>query len=201
EDWQAQHQSVLAAAARPIAVSATGLAAEERDPGEVEQSPRGRTLGDGAAIGSAVHAVLQSIDLGTGEGLSEICASAAAAEGLGGRTDLVEALCRSALGSDVIQRAARCRHFREVYVGVPDSDRVLEGFIDLLYEDGDGVAIVDYKTDSWKDASELDAKVERYRSQMLAYVRAVRESVGRDVVSATLLFLGKSGAVARQVGV
>jgi len=46
---------------------------------------------------------------------------------------------------------------------VPEGDRVLEGFINLLYEDGEGVAIVDYKTDSWRDASELDAKVERLR--------------------------------------
>jgi len=88
-----------------------------------------------------------------------------------------------------------------VYVGVPDSDRVLEGFIDLLYEEGDGVSILDYKTDSWKDVAELDAKVERYQAQMRAYVRAVRESVGRDVASATLLFLSRDGAVARPVRV
>jgi ATP-dependent exoDNAse (exonuclease V) beta subunit len=199
EDWQRQHQSVLTAAAKPIAVSATGLAAEERDPGEVEHFPRGRTSGDGAAIGSAVHAALQNIDLATGEGLSEICASAAAAEGLGGSTDLVAALCRSALDSDVIRRASQCRHFREVYVGVPDGDRVLEGFIDLLYEDGDGVAIVDYKTDGWKNVADLEAKVEHYQGQMRAYARAVRESVGREVSSATLLFLNRDGAVARVV--
>jgi ATP-dependent helicase/nuclease subunit A len=201
EDWRRVHESALAAAARPIAISATGLAAEERDPTDVEQVSRGRTAGDGAAIGSAVHAVLQIIDLGTGAGLSEACAAAAAAEGVGGRADLVEALGRSALGSDVVQRAAQSRHFREVYVGVPDGDRVLEGFIDLLYEHGDGVAIVDYKTDSWKDTSELDAKVERYAEQMRAYARAVHEAVGREVISATMLFLGKSGAVARQVDV
>lgn len=201
EEWRRQHDSALAAAARPIAVSATGLAAEERDPGEVDVLPRGRGSGPGPAIGSAVHAVLQSIDLGSGLGLSEACAVAATAEGVGGRADLVEALCRSALESDVIQRAAQSRHFREVYVGVPDGDRVLEGFIDLLHEDGDGVAIVDYKTDSWKDVSELDHKVERYRGQMRAYARAVRESVGREVTSATLLFLGKSSAVARKIDV
>jgi len=198
-DWQRAHDAVLAAAARPIAVSATGLAAEERDPGDVDPLPRGRTAGDGAAIGSAVHAVLQSIDLVTGVGLTEACARAAASEGVGGRADLVEALCRSALDSDVIRRAAQCRHFREVYVGVPDGDRVLEGFIDLLYEDGDGVAIVDYKTDSWKHVADLDAKVEHYQGQMRAYARAVNESVGREVTSATLLFLGRDHSVAKSV--
>lgn len=76
DEWQRHHDSVLAAAARPIAVSATGLAAEqfaeERDPGDIEPLARGRTTGDGAAIGRAVHAVLQSVDLASGFGLAAI---------------------------------------------------------------------------------------------------------------------------------
>jgi len=199
EDWRRLHDAALADAARPIAVSATGLAAEERDTEEVEGVPRRRTGGDGAAIGSAVHAVLQTVDLDTGARLAEASAAAAATEGVRSRTGLIEALCRSALESDVVRRAAQSRHFREVYVGVLEGDRVLEGFIDLLYEDGDGVAIVDYKTDSWKDVSDLDAKVERYCGQMRAYARAVRQAVGREITSATLLMLGSDGAVARLV--
>jgi len=128
-------------------------------------------------------------------------AAQASTEGVSGRADLVEALCRSALESDVVRRAAQCRHFREVYVGVPDGDRVLEGFIDLLYEDDDGVAIVDYKTDSWNNVSELNAKVEHYGGQMRAYARAVRESVDKPVNSAILLFLSRDEAVARVVEV
>ena len=199
EDWRRLHDSALVAAARPIAVSATALAAEERDAEEVEGVPRRRSAGDGAAIGIAVHAVLQTVDLGTGAGLAEACASAAAAAGVRGRAGLIEALCRSALESDVVRSAAQSRYFREVYVGVPDGDRVLEGFIDLLYEDGDGVAIVDYKTDSWKDSRDLDVKVARYRGQMRAYTRAVRETIGREVTSATLLFMSRDRAVARSV--
>jgi ATP-dependent helicase/nuclease subunit A len=199
EDWQQMHDSALAASAMPIAVSATGLAAEERDAVDVEPAPRGRNRGDGAAIGSAVHAVLQGIDLATGVGVTALSVVQASAEGVSERADLIEALCRSALESEVVKTAAKQRHWREVYVGVPDSDRVLEGFIDLLYEDVDGVAIVDYKTDSWKELSELNAKVEHYGGQMRAYVRAVRESVGKPVTSATLLFLNRDGAVARMV--
>ena len=61
------------------------------------------------------------------------------------------------------------------------------------------MAIVDYKTDSWSHENELDAKAERYRGQMRAYARAVRESTGRNVISASLLFLNRNGAVARNV--
>jgi ATP-dependent exoDNAse (exonuclease V) beta subunit len=200
-EWRRQHETALAAASRPTAMSATALAAEEFIGVDDDERPSyRRTGGDGAAIGRAVHAVMQSIDLATAAGLSDACSAQAAAEGVGGRFRLIEELCRSALDSELVKGAAQRRHFREVYVGVPDSDRVLEGFIDLLYEDGEGIAIVDYKTDSWKDAAELDAKVERYQGQMRAYAYAVRESVGRKVVSATLLFLSRDGAVARSVG-
>ena len=203
EEWRSTHDAALEAAARPIAISATGLFEEERvGRGETEDGPpRRRTSGDGAAIGSAVHAVLQSVDLSTGLGLTEACAVQAAAEGVGGRTSLIEKLCRSALESDVIKQAAGRQHWREVYVGVPDDDRVLEGFIDLLYEDGDGVAIVDYKTDSWESDTDLDSKVERYRVQMQAYARAIRASVGRPVTAAVLLFLNRGSAAARMVEV
>lgn len=83
---------------------------------------------------------------------------------------------------------------------MPYGDGVLEGFIDLLYEDDDGPVIVDYKTDSWSSASDLDVKVERYRVQLQAYAGAVREAVSRNVVSALLLFLSRNEAVVREVG-
>lgn len=118
-----------------------------------------------------------------------------------GREPVIEALCRSALGSDVVQRAAGCKHWREVYVGVPYGDGVLEGFIDLLYEDDDGLVIVDYKTDSWSSASDLDVKVKRYRVQLQAYAGAVRDAVGRNVARALLMFLARDRAVVRTVEV
>lgn len=118
-----------------------------------------------------------------------------------GRESVIEALCRPALGSDVVQRAAQGKHWREVYVGVPYGDGVLEGFIDVLYEDDDGLVIVDYKTDSWRSAGDLDVKVERYRVQLQAYARAVCDAVKRDVARASLLFLSRDQAVVRTVEV
>ena len=38
---------------------------------------------------------------------------------------------------------------------------MLEGYIDLLYRDDDGLVVVDYKTDAWRTEAELDAKVVR----------------------------------------
>ena len=84
---------------------------------------------------------------------------------------------------------------------MPEGDRVLEGYIDLLFEDDSGLHIVDYKTDTWSTVADLDAKVDRYRPQLEAYARALREVVGRVVTGAVLLFVGRNGnpAVERPV--
>ena len=221
EEWRCAHDAALTAALRPVAVSATYLAAEEAarraadeesrravadDPGlakgarDIDLPPwqKGRY---GTAIGRAIHGVLQTVDLTTGEGLVEASTAQAAAEGVLGRENVIEALCRAALDSELVRHAAQCQHWREVYVGVPYGDAVLEGYIDLLYEDDDGLAIVDFKTDSWRSESELDAKVDRYRIQLQAYASAVRDAVGRDIARASLLFLARNEAVMRAVEV
>ncbi|QZT60294.1 UvrD-helicase domain-containing protein [Mycolicibacterium austroafricanum] len=219
QEWHRVHDAALAEARRPVAISATRLAAEEAARREAEEEARRAARGDpglakgprdidlppwqkgryGTAIGRAVHGVLQTVDLATGDSLVDACAAQAAAEGVLGRESVIEALCRSALGSDVIQRAARSKYWREVYVGVPYGDAVLEGFIDLLYEDDDGLVIVDYKTDSWRSAGDLDVTVERYRVQLQAYAGSVRDAVGRDVARALLLFLSHDESVVRAV--
>jgi ATP-dependent helicase/nuclease subunit A len=201
EAWERERAAALASGMRRLAVSATQLAEDaaraaeaealagvQKDPRDIDLPPwqKGRY---GSAIGRAVHAVLQTVDLGTGQGLAEASAAQAAAEGVLGREDVIEALCRSALSSGLVQRAARRPHWREVYVGVPYGHGVLEGYVDLLYRDDDGLVVVDYKTDAWRTEAELAAKVERYRVQLGAYARAVTEAVGEPVGRCLLLFL------------
>ncbi len=210
--WRAERGTALRAAARPVATSATalskaavaaavlaapGLAKDGRD---IDLPPwqKGRY---GTAVGRAVHGVLQAIDLATGQGLAGAVAAQAAAEGVLGREGVVAALVRSALASGVVRRAASRPHWREVYVGCPLGDGVLEGFVDLLYRDDDGLVVVDHKTDSWRHERDLDAKVLRYRVQLAAYAHAVSAVVGEPVARAVLLFLGPSAAVAREVDV
>jgi ATP-dependent helicase/nuclease subunit A len=73
----------------------------------------------GSAIGRAVHGVLQTVDLRSGARLAEASAAQAAAEGVLGREDVIDAFCRSALASEVVRDAGRLPHWREVYVGIP----------------------------------------------------------------------------------
>jgi ATP-dependent helicase/nuclease subunit A len=217
DEWRLAHDAALTNASRPVATSATRLAREAAesknaqptasgDPGlakgarDIDLPPwqKGRY---GSAIGRAVHGVLQSVDLATGADLSAAAAAQAAAEGVLGKEDVIAALAQAAIDSDTVKSAAQRRHWREVYIGVPYETGVLEGYIDLLYDDDDGLVVVDYKTDAWRNEAELDTKVERYSVQLQAYADAVRTAVGREVAGAILLFLRPVGAVARAVGI
>jgi hypothetical protein len=189
-----------AAAVRPAATDRLGspddpgLAKDARD---LELPPwnKGRY---GTAVGRAVHGVLQSVDLATGEGLDDAVAAQVLAEGVAEHVDVVAALARSALASDVVRRAASRPHWRETYVGTVVGDRVLEGFIDLVYQDDDGLVIVDYKTDT-VPAAALDRRVAFYRPQVAAYAAGLAAATGRPVASAALLFLSPAGAVEKMV--
>jgi ATP-dependent exoDNAse (exonuclease V) beta subunit len=206
EEWERERSAAFLSASRPVAVSATRLAEEaaralqletlagvQKDPRDIDLPPwqKGRY---GSAIGRAVHAVLQTVDLSTGSGLVDASAAQAAAEGVLGSEGVIEAFCRSALASDIVKEAARLPDWREVYVGIPYGDGVLEGYIDLLYRSPDGLVVVDYKTDRWRGEADLQGKVERYRVQLEAYGRAVREAAGENVARLVLLFLSTVGS-------
>ena len=80
------------------------------------------------------------------------------------------------------------RLWREVPVGAPVGETVLEGFIDLLFEE-DGQLVVDYKTDSLETEEEIAARSVHYRIQAGSYALALQEATGRTVKEVVLLFL------------
>ncbi len=157
---------------------------------------RGRA---GTALGRAVHAVLQTVDLRTGEGLEAMARSHAAGEGVPSRWEEVAALARVALDSAIVRTGVEGRFWREVYVGAPFGSGVLEGFVDLLFEGPDGLEVVDYKTDQVRSDAEVDRLAAGYRLQGGAYAAAVRAATGRPVRRCTFLFLRSGEAVARPV--
>jgi ATP-dependent exoDNAse (exonuclease V) beta subunit len=88
--------------------------------------------------------------------------------------------------------------WRETYVGTVIGDRVLEGFIDLIYRD-DGLVIVDYKTDT-VPAAALDQGTAFCRPQLAAYAAALQAAATQEPVTrCVLLFLSPRGAVERTV--
>ena len=191
--WRADHDALLAGAGRARTIAATSLGGHDShdphagdDPGlakgpvDLDAPPwhKGRY---GTAIGRAVHAVLQTVDLATGDGLEAASAAQAAAEGVLGREGTIAALARSALRSRVVHEALAVEHWREVFVATPVGDTLLEGYVDLLFRDDDGLVVVDYKTDQPRDDADLADRAVRYRLQLAAYALAVERVTGEAV--------------------
>jgi ATP-dependent exoDNAse (exonuclease V) beta subunit len=210
--WEAERAGAFAQGRRRAYVSATTLArraegervgAETPAPGPgdpgLAKEPRDLELPPwnkgryGTAIGRAVHAVLQTVDLATGAALAETCAAQAAAEGVLGQEETITALARAALESAVVRRAASREYWRETYVAVPLDGITLEGYVDLVFRDDDGLVVVDYKTDAVSGA-ELDARLAHYRVQAAAYAVATGLATGEHVVRCVLCLLDPAGA-------
>lgn len=200
--WLEMRQRLLARGSRAPVVSATALALEgaaQADPNlekeaPVEEMPPWRKGRAGTSLGRAVHAVLQSIDLATGEGLEGAAQAQAAVEGIPDRAGEVARRVRAALDAPSVREAVRSRYRREVYVAVPVGGIVLEGFIDLLYETDGGLVIVDYKTDAVPDENEMARAMTRYRLQGAAYALAVEQALERKVVACRFVFVQSTGA-------
>jgi ATP-dependent helicase/nuclease subunit A len=210
-EWEAERTAALLVASRPTAVAATALTDEgtpdsdaEPDPG-LEKRPRDLDLPPwlkgryGTAVGRAVHGVLQTIDLATGAGLDEALAAQCEAEAVPGRIDDVRKLVMDALGSPSVRQAAVSPYWREVYVCTPIGDRLLEGYIDLLFRGPGGLVVVDYKTAATSDPEELDRRVEGYRIQGASYALTVAATTAEPVVRVTFLFLTPDGAIERNL--
>ena len=210
EQWLETRRERIEAATSARRVSATdiarGAAGGPGDPNlqkdtPVEETPPWRRGRAGTALGRAVHAVLQSIDLATGADVAGAARAQAAAEGIADRSEQVARMVTAALASPSVREAlaSRERYWRELYVSAAVDGVTVEGFIDLLYEAPDGLVVVDYKTDVVPGEAELDAAMARYRLQGAAYALALQEALGRPVERCVFVFVQPSGARERAI--
>jgi ATP-dependent exoDNAse (exonuclease V) beta subunit len=108
-------------------------------------------------------------------------------------------LVRAALGSPTVREAATAPHWREVYACTPVGGRLLEGYVDLLYEREGELVVVDYKTAATDDPDDLDRRTAGYRLQGASYAVALESATGQRVARVAFLYLTPSGAVERQL--
>ena len=202
-DWLAERADALERASARSVVAATTLAreaAEAADPGLDKRSrdldlPPWQKGRYGTAVGRAVHAVLQVVDLATGAGLDAAAAAQAAAEGVANRTEVVAALARSGLESAVAREASSGEFWRELWVAAPVGDHLIEGYVDVLYRSLGGLVIVDWKTDHVDGDDDVRAKLARYRLQGASYAAAVEAATGEPVHRMVFAFLREDGVV------
>lgn len=181
---------------------ATGVADESLEPGE-EGVRRGRGS-VGAAIGRAVHATMQVLDatrLDDTTGLVALAGAQAAAEGLHGEeAATVAATVAAMVDHPVVRGVLSGRHWREPYVAAPVGGVVVEGYVDLLGDDGNGgLVVLDYKSDFVDSDAAVAEKVERYRLQIGAYAAVLHASTGLEVSAGGLVFVREGVAEVRWI--
>jgi ATP-dependent helicase/nuclease subunit A len=71
---------------------------------------------------------------------------------------------------------------------------LVQGIIDCLFEDDEGLVMIDYKTDAVYEGR-LEALTEQYRLQLSVYAKAVEKSLGRPVSERYLYFFDGSHVV------
>ena len=191
--WEKGRRELIDSMGRPVSLAATSLGRlklslvdEKQEQETAEPWRRGR---GGTQVGRAVHAVLQATDLASGDDIADRASAQAVAEGVPDREADIERLARVAIDSEVVKRAvASGRLWREVPVAAATARGALHGFIDLLFEEADGLVVVDYKTDS-VSAADLPEAVNRYRLQGGAYAYTLQQLTGKPVKEVVFLYL------------
>ena len=202
-----------------VAVTAPSVDDKEAEPDQERPWKTGR---GGTAFGRAVHGVMQDVvnrlspqlplfagvkadDLSSiaDPHIARLAALHASAEGLSSQQDEVASLVRDALRHPEMLNALQApRRWTEISVAAPvQTSRgpvVIEGIIDLLYEDAAGqLVILDYKSDAVRNDADVDSKMAHYQYQGAAYAVAVETATGIPVKAVRFLFM-RAGAV-RQI--
>jgi len=212
--WTQAREELFAPQRESRFISATAIAAavgavtvaegESEDPdsgGDESMRPvahlrRGRA---GTAIGRAVHATLQIIDLEDPHLVDSVAARQAEIESVPELTHAVAAMVRSALAAPVMRMLSGQSYHKEMYVAAPIGERVIEGYVDLLVETANGLVVIDYKTDGVASEAEVDAKLTYYELQGAAYAVAIEAATGLTVTGCHFVFCRPAGAIDRQV--
>jgi ATP-dependent helicase/nuclease subunit A len=188
--WEAERKDLVARAAeRPFTpASATRLAARAAPPPAAAAGPGGRDFG------SLVHRLLEWVPLEDVEAGREDRVRAMAealapsfgldAEAAGRAARQVE----RALGLPVLERARRAaRVWRELALWFPDGAHLVEGVVDLVFEEGGQLVVVDYKSDAIAEDQAL-AQAAHHAPQLQLYGRGLAQAAGLPVGERLVLF-------------
>jgi len=160
---------------------------------------RGDDRIDSADKGIIVHTVLEHVDLNK-HGRTDVLALVAelVAKKILSEKEAtvvpVDSIVRF-LRSDIAGRMRKSNIMRrEVPFAVNwESEMVLHGVVDCVFEENDGIVIVDYKTERIRD--NVIAAAERYRTQIELYQYAVEKIFGKKVLQRVIYFFDQDAEV------
>ena len=194
ERWKAEKHAALAGAARPSLRVATATAWAHETRGEeprgddvissikIESAAAGGDRPFGPRFGTLVHATLATVPLDADDDVIERIA-ATQARILGAPDEEEHAAVKAVadvLAHPLLHRArsasdtGKCHREMPVTWIAPDG-LLIEGTIDLVFEDDADLLVLDFKTDK-----EIATEQEQYRRQLDVYCRAVSSLKGRE---------------------
>ena len=158
-----------------------------------------------AERGQALHLVMQLLDLKGNletDGISEQIALMVEQEKISRdqaavvQSETVAHFWRSSLGQRILQSSRVYRELpftlalstKQVYPGLAGSDTsdeavLVQGIIDCLADEGEGLLLIDYKTDRYTPGTLLQTTL-RYNNQLDLYITAAERITGRRVTAA-----------------
>jgi ATP-dependent exoDNAse (exonuclease V) beta subunit len=188
-DWRQGRDAAIAAASAPSLAVRTATEAARSDADahagisvSVETVPGATDRPGGTRFGTLVHLALADVPLaGADEALIGRIVSAHGRV-LGaepGEVAAARVVVRQVLAHPLLVDAGRAarqgRCYRETPVTLRQDDgSIVEGTVDLAYESGEGMVVVDFKTDR-----EVRSALDQYERQVRIYAAAVAAATGR----------------------
>jgi ATP-dependent helicase/nuclease subunit A len=192
-------ERTAAAGARPRrTVSVSEMLARGEKPGAA--SSPGVEGERARAFGRLVHRLLELTALEPvpgGDALSSVALALAPGFALPGEAArrAAEHVAR-ALSLPVMERARRAaRAWRELPFWLPEEEELVEGIVDLVFEEDGQLVVVDYKTDHITAEEAVD-QAARHASQLRIYGRGLTLALGVPVRERLVLFTALGEAVA-----
>jgi len=197
QEWQRARETARESGARPSVSVQTVTEWARRSPDggaapapevTVADAARGVARPTGPRFGALVHAVLATVALDAGrDAIAEVARlQSRILGGTAEETAAATALVETALQEPLLirareaWRAGRCR--RETPITAVEADgSMLEGVLDLAFEEDGGWTVVDFKTEA-----ELAGPLARYRRQVATYAAVVSRVTGRPATAVLL---------------
>lgn len=147
--------------------------------------------GPGQSFGSLVHDLFRAVDLSRPEEIRSAAQLLGRQYGVDNETiERAVQLVEWGLGSDILRRASRApRHWKELPFVYRHGKDLIEGFIDLAFEEDGEIVVVDYKTDAVKNKSDLEERLLLYAPQGVLYGAALEKIAKKKVKEVIFLFL------------
>jgi len=148
------------------------------------------TGGEGAIFGKLVHRLFEKVNWSKADLLEEM--AVIEGKGFGATEPMIKRageLVRQAIHFPILQRVIQSSDYQKEVPFTYQKDGILiEGVMDVVFKEEDGLVVLDFKTDL-VEKKDLDSKIEHYGPQVGVYADAIRAIFGGPPKEVILFFL------------